>query len=169
MLIDQHGATLPEPGDQRPADADGSAPALDAPQGDWILPAANWIEHADSLRQRIDSGQLRVALELEGADAAVLDELAADLSRIHRIDVRFPGFADGRGYSLGVMLRTRHQYRGGLRAIGVEADNLASLQQCGYDSFELVSELDQGLIREILNNAGSPHALALAADSRRST
>ncbi len=161
MLIDQYGARLPDPGEQRLAEDAESRPDGDAFEGDWILPVAAWRANADTMRARIDAGQLRIILELDGADTAVVSEFATDLPRFKRLDIRFPGFADGRGYSLGVLLRTRHHYRGGLRGIGVEADNLPALRQCGYDSFELDAELEPALIREILNNAGTPHALSL--------
>jgi len=52
--------------------------------------------------------------------------------------VRFPKYADGRGYSIGRLLRERHGYRGELRAVGeVARDHLQLLAQCGFDAFEL--------------------------------
>jgi uncharacterized protein (DUF934 family) len=52
--------------------------------------------------------------------------------------VEFPRFTDGRGYSLGRMLRERHGYRGELRAVGnVLRDQLYYMHRCGFDAFEL--------------------------------
>ena len=52
--------------------------------------------------------------------------------------VEFPRFTDGRGYSLGRLLRERHGYRGELRATGnVLRDQLFYMHRCGFDAFEL--------------------------------
>ena len=52
--------------------------------------------------------------------------------------VEFPRFTDGRGYSLGRLLRERHGYRGELRAVGnVLRDQLFYMHRCGFDAFEL--------------------------------
>jgi uncharacterized protein (DUF934 family) len=54
------------------------------------------------------------------------------------VEVNFPKFGDGRGYSIGRLLRTRYGYRGELRAVGAVArDNLQYLERCGFDSFLL--------------------------------
>ena len=52
--------------------------------------------------------------------------------------IAFPRFTDGRGYSLGRLLRERHGYRGELRAVGnVLRDQLFYMHRCGFDAFEL--------------------------------
>ena len=54
------------------------------------------------------------------------------------VAVHFPKYGDGRGYSLGRLLRERYGYKGELRAIGAVArDHLQLLARCGFDSFEL--------------------------------
>ena len=55
-------------------------------------------------------------LRLEPTDdpAAVADRLA----HVARVDVHFPKFGDGRGFSIGRLLRERYGYKGELRAIG---------------------------------------------------
>jgi uncharacterized protein (DUF934 family) len=77
-------------------------------------------------------------------DMAVLEagddpaSLAGALERLQAIAVRFPAFSDGRGYSIGRLLRERHGFRGELRAIGAVArDHLYFMAQCGFDAFEL--------------------------------
>ena len=56
------------------------------------------------------------------------------------IAVRFPAFADGRGLSLGVLLRTRYGFAGELRAFGDILPDLAQyLHRSGFDAF-LVSD-----------------------------
>ena len=73
-------------------------------------------------------------LRLESGD----DPGAALLEGVSRIEVNFPKFGDGRGYSIARLLRTRYGYRGELRAVGhITRDLLFFLERCGFDSYEL--------------------------------
>ena len=75
-------------------------------------------------------------LRLEPADdpAKVADRLAGAA----RVEVNFPRFTDGRGYSIARLLRERHGYKGELRAVGdVQRDQLFYLSRCGFDAFLL--------------------------------
>lgn len=64
--------------------------------------------------------------------------LADRLANASRVDVHFPKFGDGRGFSLGRLLRERYGYRGELRAVGhLTRDHLLYLERCGFDAFEL--------------------------------
>jgi uncharacterized protein (DUF934 family) len=83
----------------------------------------------------------RVGVRLEPADDPA--EIASDLDRLQLVAINFPKFADGRGYSSAVLLRTRHGYRGELRAIGdVGRDQLFYLKRCGFDAFALAPHRD---------------------------
>lgn len=54
------------------------------------------------------------------------------------IAIEFPVFHDGRGLSLAVLLRTRLDYGGELRAVGdVHPELIHYLRRCGFDSFLL--------------------------------
>lgn len=65
-------------------------------------------------------------------------EFAARLGAVARVEVRFPKFTDGRGYSLARLLRERLGYRGELRAVGdVQRDQLYYLSRVGFDAFLL--------------------------------
>jgi uncharacterized protein (DUF934 family) len=67
-----------------------------------------------------------------------LRPLAGRLAALKVVAVNFPKTADGRGYSIGRLLRERYGYRGELRAIGAVArDNLQQLARCGFDAFQL--------------------------------
>ena len=69
------------------------------------------------------------------------DDLAAKAEQIGAlgiIAVNFPKYGDGRGYSIGRLLRERYGYKGELRAVGVVArDHLQQMAQCGFDAFLL--------------------------------
>ena len=75
-------------------------------------------------------------LRIEPSDdpAKYADRLAG----VARVEVHFPKFGDGRGFSLGRLLRERYGYKGELRAVGhITRDHLLYLERCGFDAFEL--------------------------------
>ena len=75
-------------------------------------------------------------LRLEPADDPAT--VAHRLGTVAHVQVNFPSFTDGRGYSIARLLRERHGYRGELRAVGdVQRDQLFNLARCGFDAFLL--------------------------------
>ena len=57
------------------------------------------------------------------------------LEGVTRIDLHFPGFADGRAFSQAFMLRRRRGYTGEIRATGdVLIDQLVQMQRTGFTS-----------------------------------
>ena len=75
-------------------------------------------------------------LVLEPTDDPALLAGAVGLAKV--IAVNFPKFGDGRGYSIGRLLRERYGYQGELRAVGeVARDHLQAMAQCGFDAFQL--------------------------------
>ena len=75
-------------------------------------------------------------VRLEPADdpAAVAGELAT----ASRVEVNFPKFGDGRGFSTARLLRERYGYKGELRAVGqITRDHLFFLESVGFDAYEL--------------------------------
>ncbi|MBV1689109.1 DUF934 domain-containing protein [Novosphingobium sp. G106] len=80
------------------------------------------------------------AVRLETGDDA--RALLPVLDRIRLVEVEFPAFTDGRGYSAARILREAG-YDGELRAIGaVFVDQLGHLRRCGFDSFAPEKPLD---------------------------
>jgi uncharacterized protein (DUF934 family) len=80
-----------------------------------------------------DAGEV---IRLEPADdpASVADRLAGAA----RVEVNFPKFGDGRGFSIARLLRERYGYKGELRAVGqVARDHLYYMEQCGFDAYLL--------------------------------
>jgi uncharacterized protein (DUF934 family) len=112
------------------AGEDGVLPPL--PAADVIVPLAAWLRAREQLSRR--PGRLGVWLTGEDEPA----DIAGDLDHFEVIAVRFAHFADGRGYSIGRLLRERFGWRGELRAIGdIQRDQLYYLARCGFDAFEL--------------------------------
>jgi uncharacterized protein (DUF934 family) len=67
-----------------------------------------------------------------------VEDLAARLSGATRVEVSFPKFGDGRGFSIAKLLRERHGYKGELRAVGhVVRDHLQPMEAVGFDAFVL--------------------------------
>jgi uncharacterized protein (DUF934 family) len=86
-----------------------------------------------------DSSERGEVIRLEPQDdpAAVVARLA-NASRVARVEVNFPKFGDGRGFSIARLLRERYGYKGELRAVGqVARDHLYYMEQCGFDAFLL--------------------------------
>jgi uncharacterized protein (DUF934 family) len=75
-------------------------------------------------------------LRLEPADDPA--KVAGELAGAVRVEVNFPKVGDGRGFSIGRLLRERHGYKGELRAVGeITRDHLFFLESCGFDAFQL--------------------------------
>jgi uncharacterized protein (DUF934 family) len=89
------------------------------------------------------------AVRIEPSDDA--RALIPHLDRLALIEVSFPKFRDGRGYSAGRILREAG-YTGELRASGdVLVDQIAYMRRCGFDSFHADAELDEAAVERALN------------------
>lgn len=74
-----------------------------------------------------------VAVRIEPGDDA--RTLLPFLDRLQLVEVNFPAFGDGRGYSSARILREAG-YTGEMRAVGdIGIDQLAYLRRCGFDAF----------------------------------
>ena len=112
--------------------------AIDAlPAGPIVVPLTAWTARRAELLARTAP----VGVWLAPADEP--ESLAQDVTDLPLIAVHFPKFADGRGYSTAVLLRTRLQFRGELRAFGdVGRDQLVALKRSGFDAFSLAPHRD---------------------------
>jgi uncharacterized protein (DUF934 family) len=106
--------------------------------GGLLLPLA--LAEAQAERVRARAGRpLGVALAPDDDPARAVPFFP----HISLIGVQFPKFTDGRGYSSAVLLRTRHGWRGELRALGeVLQDQLFALRRVGFDSYALRADRD---------------------------
>ena len=113
----------------RLAETDAAA-SVALPAGRVIVPLAVWQAQRAELLPKAEAGVVGVWLAGDTDPA----ELAADLSKLQLVAIDFPKFADGRGYSIATLLRTRHGYTGELRAIGdVLRDQFFFMLRCGFD------------------------------------
>ncbi|MBL0001681.1 MAG: DUF934 domain-containing protein [Sphingomonadales bacterium] len=100
------------------------------------------------------------AVRLEPDEDARL--LIPHLARLALVEVAFPKFRDGRGYSAGRILREAG-YTGELRAQGdVLVDQIPLMRRCGFDSFAPESPINEDVAAASL--ARYDHVYQAAAD-----
>jgi uncharacterized protein (DUF934 family) len=128
------------------AGEDGALPTVDAlPEGKVIVPFALWKDAKDALVALRAKESLGVWLAPDDEPA----DLAPDFDKIAVIAVDFPVFRDGRGFSIGRLLRERYHWTGELRAIGdVLRDQVFFHYRCGFDAFAVRADKD---INDALN------------------
>ena len=101
------------------------------------------------------------AVRLEPDDDA--RALIPFLDRLTLIEVAFPKYRDGRGYSAARILREAG-YKGELRAQGdVLVDQIAFMRRCGFDSFAPEGSLNPEAVARALSNYD--HVYQKAADA----
>ena len=100
------------------------------------------------------------AVRIEAGDDA--RKLIDHLGQLALIEISFPAFRDGRGYSAARILREAG-YTGELRAAGdVLVDQIPLMRRCGFDSFAPESPIDGGVLKAVL--ARYDHAYQRTAD-----
>lgn len=108
-----------------PQDFDGELPA-----GKLLVPVALWLGLKNDDQGRELAPWLTSDDDLEALAPALVEEAL--------IGIYFPVFSDGRGFSIGRLLRDRFGFKGELRAIGNPIqDQLFYLRRCGFDAFDL--------------------------------
>ena len=128
---------------------DAAEAAGPLPAGPIAVPLAAWRAE----RGRLTARREPVAVWLAPDEDPL--ELAADVAALPMIAVHFPKFADGRGYSIGVLLRARLGFAGELRAFGdIGRDHLQNLRRCGFDAFRLGEGRDPEAALPALADAG---------------
>jgi uncharacterized protein (DUF934 family) len=107
-----------------PLDIDSSAPVSGQ-----VCSLEQWLQLANK------NGS---AVQLEPGDE--VSALLGDLDRIALIQVNFPAFTDGRGFSYARELRERG-FEGEIRAVGnFIRDQLTYLVRVGFNAFQLADE-----------------------------
>ncbi len=135
---------------------------VDDPVASARPPAAEWAageEPAVTLDAFLDQSNA-TAVRLEPDDDA--RALIPHLDRLALIEIAFPKYRDGRGYSSARIVREAG-FTGELRAQGdVLVDQIAFLKRCGFDSFAPEGSLNQADVDAAL--ARYPHSYQRAAD-----
>jgi uncharacterized protein (DUF934 family) len=117
-------------------------------------------EPAVTLDAFLDGQTNAGAVRLEAGDDA--RALLGYLDRVALVEVSFPTFRDGRGYSAARILR-EGGYAGELRAAGdVLVDQIPFMRRCGFDSFAHEAPVDAAALDRALNRYD--HHYQAAAD-----
>ena len=131
--------------------------------GDWLRfrddPAAD--EPAVSLEAFVtQTNACSVRIEA-GEDVT---QLLPHLERVRLVEVDFPRFRDGRGFSTARILREAG-FTGEIKAVGdVLVDLLFFMRRCGFDSFAPDKPIDRADAEAALNRY--PHVYQEAADDQ---
>jgi uncharacterized protein (DUF934 family) len=102
------------------------------PEGAIIVSLKRWQAEREALAAR--NAPLGVRLTSDQSPEA----LGADVTHFALIELEFPKFRDGRGYSWARILRQRQNFTGEIRAVGdVLRDQWLFMSRCGVDAFEV--------------------------------
>ena len=118
-------------------------------------------EPAVSLDSFLDQSNATAVRIEAGEDARVL---LPYLDRLSLIEIDFPVFGDGRGYSAAQILR-ESGYTGELRASGdVLIDQVSHMRRCGFDAFAPDSPINPQLMDEAIKRY--EHVYQATSDQR---
>jgi uncharacterized protein (DUF934 family) len=131
LLVDSSGEIIPD-GWTLLADEDESRLGMGGVDGPYVLGFERALKELDGL-----NGHYGVRVN-PGDDVRLLLPF---IEKITLIEVSFPGYRDGRGYSTARILR-EEGYTGTIRAVGdVLRDQLFHMLRCGFSEF-LVKDKD---------------------------
>jgi uncharacterized protein (DUF934 family) len=110
----------------------------DAPHEEPAVTLDSFLDQSNATAVRLEAGE----------DAR---QLLPYLDRLALVEVDFPRFRDGRGYSSARILREAG-YKGELRAAGdVLVDQILFMRRCGFDSFAPDKPLDEAAVKRALS------------------
>ncbi|WP_374764175.1 DUF934 domain-containing protein [Yunchengibacter salinarum] len=110
------------------------------------VPLAAFEDNPDAFLAR--AGRIGLIVETDTDFHRLEAPIAHD--KVKLVLVHFPGFADGRGFSLAVRLRKDLGFRGEIRAVGhVIPDQAQFLLRAGFDSVEAAPEREEAFRRAV--------------------
>jgi uncharacterized protein (DUF934 family) len=139
----------------------------------------DWFAHAD-LEGPLPEGHVVVSLARLEAETLVLDggarlgvrvpsdtrlsQVLPYVERLARIEIEFPKFTDGRGYTLARRLRGEARFSGEIVAVGdVLRDQALLLYRCGFDVLRVAAHRDA---RDVLRAFDEMTVFYQAADDQ---
>jgi uncharacterized protein (DUF934 family) len=125
-------------------------------EGNYLLPVEAW----NQINAAVKTPPLNLGIWI--ASTEVPEQIEGDFQNLAVIAVDFPVFADGRGFSIGRLLRQRYGYRGQLRAIGRPIrDQLSYMIRCGFNAFALAEHYDPELALQSLKDFSESYQSAV--------
>ncbi|WNO11381.1 DUF934 domain-containing protein [Teredinibacter sp. KSP-S5-2] len=123
----------------------------------------NQILSLDAFLKAAKEGNLdteRTAVWL--ASDASIEAIADYVPSLKLIAVDFPAFADGRGFSIGRMLREQYDFTGELRAVGhFMEDQVFYLSRCGFNAFKMEDDCNLESMLNRLNDFSNSYQAAV--------
>jgi uncharacterized protein (DUF934 family) len=102
-----------------------------------VVSLERWRKESDSL---VKAG-IVLGVHLDSGHQAT--DLSDDVRHLELVSVEFPSIADGRGYTIGRVLRQRFHFSGELRAVGpIVRDQFPLLHRCGFDAVDARDEAE---------------------------
>jgi len=125
--------------------------------GKIIVPLSVYLKNRDALQTRLQNNEIALWLAThETLDALLASE--KDINVFPLIAVFVERFQDGRIFTLGNLLRTRHQFKNTLRAFGdVLQDQLFYLKRSGFDSYLIKAGKDVHEALKALQSFSDPY------------
>lgn len=118
--------------------------ASDTRTGQWLVPVELFSDIADTATDAARLG-LIVAPDVD------FDLLAEVIHSAELVAVNFPSFTDGRGFSIGRMIRGRFGFKKPIVAYGsFIRDQLFYLKRCGFEGFIFDESVDASSYGESL-------------------
>lgn len=115
--------------------------------GDISVSPARWNKE----KEQILNHNGKQGMRLSPTDK--VEDIADDLEHISLIELDFPAFTDGRGFSQARLLRSRYNYQGEIRAIGgYMPDQVFYLSRVGVNAFQLKNEEELPLSLSTMND-----------------
>ena len=125
--------------------------------GKIILPLSVYLKNRDLLQDRVKNNEIALWI----ATHETLDPLISsekDINAFPLIAVFVERFQDGRIFTLGNLLRTRHQFKNTLRAFGdVLQDQLFYLKRSGFNSYLIKTGKDVHEALKALHSFSDPY------------
>ena len=116
-------------------------------KGDIIVSLTRWNDEKTHLKTH--QGNVGVRLDSD-ADVSLLE---ADIETLALIELNFPVFTDGRGFSHARLLRKDLNYQGEIRAIGhYMIDQAFYLARVGVNAFAMENEADLNVALSTLDD-----------------
>jgi uncharacterized protein (DUF934 family) len=125
------------------ADAWRHAEADDG-EGHVIIPLGAYLALSEG--ERIAASN-RIGVLLAPGDK--LEAIVPHLDRLPLVALSFPAYNDGRSHSKAALLKSRHGYKGEVRAVGdVLVDQIPLLLRNGFDTLEVTNAVAQKRLAE---------------------
>jgi len=125
--------------------------------GKLIVPLTVFIARKTELQTRISANEIGVWIDTHEILTSLIEN-QVDLNILPIIAVNVERFADGRNFSLGVLLRTRYGFKNELRAIGdVLRDQLFFLKRSGFNSYVIRADRSAAEAIASLNDFTQPY------------